>query len=356
MNDQTTFPLQKNSTQIFITLGTGGVGKTSLSAALGAHLALNNKKTLVITIDPAQRLKTTLGVTNDSGNYQVNHPDLNGYLWASLLNSKLIFDNFARKGLKNEILIEKLFKNRLYIQLSTHLSGSQEFTSLEKLLVEYESGQWDYIVLDTPPSGHAIEFLKAPEKLNRLLDEKIAKWFRDPKQGGTFFGQLLQRGTKNLLKALELLTGSEFMTELSDFFDQIQFWQEKLGVRLKKVQTLLTNSHCQFILVANQDLAKLKESLDLITQLNAQSKHVSKIIINKSKPYLLNLDFNSALCPELEPFIKKNQALYFNQSTTTKNLFPSSIDLIEIPEAPTPVSNVDDIISLSSSFIGGHFL
>jgi anion-transporting ArsA/GET3 family ATPase len=271
------------STQIKIVLGTGGVGKTSISAALALGYAQRGLRTLVITIDPSLRLKTTLQLESNGKNQKIPLPSTEFY--ACLLDSKFVFDQFVTRGMETPEKVEKLLKNRLYQQLSTNLSGSQEFTALEKLLYEYESGEWDRIVLDTPPAGHAIDFLRAPQKLNRLLDERIARWFRSPKEGGTFLGSLLQFGTKNLMKALEILTGNEFMTELSDFFDQIQFWQKKLESRLAKVQKLLISKDTEFLLVTSFDSAKLKEALELLKILRLEGLHLQTVIINRAYPF-----------------------------------------------------------------------
>src|SRR5690606_22886227 len=117
---------------------------------------------------------------------------------------------------------KRILNNKLYIQLSTTLSGSQEFTALEKLYSSVESGRFDLVVLDTPPTKHAIDFLDAPQKLSSLFSEKIAKWFREPiRTQKSFFRTLLQTGTKQVLRALEMLTGKEFMQELGDFFKSI---------------------------------------------------------------------------------------------------------------------------------------
>ncbi len=144
--------------------------------------------------------------------------------------------------------LKKIYKNKLYQQLSTNLSGSQEFTALEKLYSAYESKEFDLIILDTPPTKHAIDFLSSPQKLSVLFSEGVAKWFRDPdgKKSG-FFGHLLQAGTKQVLKILETLTGSSFVHELSDFFLNIEQWQEQLLKRTTDVHRMLIAPTTHFL-------------------------------------------------------------------------------------------------------------
>ncbi|MCS6838763.1 MAG: AAA family ATPase [Bdellovibrionaceae bacterium] len=287
----------KNDTQVRIFVGTGGVGKTTLAAAYAYFRAQEGYKTLVVTIDPAQRLKTALGLLPHGHNQKVlPHPSggwgddgIWGEMWASLLDSKWVFDDFVRRGLKDEEKILRLFKNRLYQQLSTQLNGSQEFTSLEKLLYEYESGMWDFIVLDTPPAGHAIDFLKAPQKLNRLLDERVARWFRLMEDGGSWVTNIFTFGARRILQILEFLTGNEFIHELSDFFGQLHFWQKKLEKRLNEVDQLLRSSLCKFTLVTQYDLPKLREGMAFLDILKAEQMNCEGIVINRA---YLESDFN----------------------------------------------------------------
>lgn len=333
------------SCKIRIVLGTGGVGKTSIAAALALSYARRGFKTLVITIDPSLRLKTTLGLreVGDNQKIHLDHVDL----YACLLDSKLIFDQFVTRGLDNPDTLNRLLKNRLYQQLSTNLNGSQEFTALEKLLFEFESGQWDRIVLDTPPAGHAVDFLRAPEKLNRLLDERIAKWFRSPKDGGSVLSSILQFGTKNLMKALEFLTGHEFMLELSDFFDQIQFWQKKLESRLARVQQLLISDQTEFILVTSFDSAKLKESLELLKILRLEGLRLKFVVINRAYPFWYDLSKKIEI-----PQLKKEIEYFKNRSHAGLNLLKSSrtqIQDIKIHDFADGINKIEDLDYLISA-------
>jgi len=331
------------SCQIKVVLGTGGVGKTSISAALALGFAKRGLKTLVITIDPSKRLKTTLSLGDNGENQRI--PISRTHFYACLLDSKLIFDQFVTRGLETPEKVQKLLTNRLYQQLSTNLNGSQEFTALEKLLYEYESGNWDRIVLDTPPAGHAIDFLRAPEKLNRLLDERIARWFRSPKDGGSLLKSVFHFGTKKLLKALELLTGNEFMSELTDFFDQIQFWQKKLEARLARVQNLLIAPNTEFLLVTSFEYAKLKESLELLRILRQEGLRLQTVVINRAFPF-----WYLAAHQEEIPELHKAKLYYQNRAREGIDLLKSSrIQLreIELHEHRSGLNKLDDLTALT---------
>ncbi|MCB0408231.1 MAG: AAA family ATPase, partial [Bdellovibrionales bacterium] len=139
--------------KILVCAGSGGVGKTTVSAALGILAAQQGLRVLVLTIDPAKRLANALGLEVDEIPDAVKVPGQNykGALYAAMVEPKKVFDDFIRKNAPNKGVVEKLLQNSLYKQLSTTLSGSQEFTSLEMLLSAYQSGKYDLVILDTPP-------------------------------------------------------------------------------------------------------------------------------------------------------------------------------------------------------------
>jgi anion-transporting ArsA/GET3 family ATPase len=192
---------------IYICIGSGGVGKTTFSSALAFYLAQQGKNVLVLTIDPSMRLKTTMGLS-DNEFKEIKDSSFKGSLHASVINHQKTFNEFLMK-VGNPKIIEKIISNRLYQQLSTTLSGSQDFTALEKLLSAYESKKYDAIVLDTPPAQHAIEFLKSPQRLSKIFSDSIAKWFRSEDKGFiglNYLRKAMSMGTKQILIALEKLT------------------------------------------------------------------------------------------------------------------------------------------------------
>lgn len=347
--------------RILICVGSGGVGKTTVSACLGYMAALKGQKVLVLTIDPSQRLKTTFNLSESGEIIQVQDAALakaQGQLHAGVINAKKTFDDFVKKAAVKEEVAKRVLNNKLYVQLSTTLSGSQEFTALEKLLSEHDSAKYDLIILDTPPSKHAIDFLRAPQKLSALFNEGIAKWFRDPKgQKQNFLLNLLHVSTKQVLKALESLTGSEFMHQLADFFTHIQSWQSQLEERISSVHRLLVHPQTQFILVSSFDHAKLKEAEFFSREIAKDGYQLSTVIMNRSFPIWLNLketaktqaaDINHSplniLYSDLRKYYLSRDQMY---SEFSKRISGTKL-VLRLPDLDEDIANLQDVAYFSS--------
>jgi anion-transporting ArsA/GET3 family ATPase len=275
-----------NNVDILVCVGNGGVGKTTVAAALGVLAARQGRKVLVLTIDPAKRLATTLGIEGAKDITKVPGQNFRGEIYASVVDHKKTFDDFVLRAAAKSESAKKLFENKLYQQLSTSLSGSQDFTALEKLYSVYESKEFDLIILDTPPAKHAIDFLNAPEKLSVLFNDKVAKWFRESKKktAGGFVLNMINTGTRQVLSILESVTGSELLKELADFFNSIEQWQDRLEDRINNVQRMMVSPKTHFCLVTSFDSAKLLEAEYFLTELRKGGFNLQSVILNRSFP------------------------------------------------------------------------
>ena len=337
--------------RILVCVGTGGVGKTSLAAALGAMAAEQGRQVLVLTIDPAQRLKTTLGLSDQGDLRDLSHSRIKGRLAAAVINSKRTFDDFVRRATLNSGAMDKILKNKLYIQLSTTLSGSQEFTALEMLYCMHESGEFDLIILDTPPAQHAMDFLKAPQKLGAIFQEKITRWFRLPGgESAGFFSNLFQAGTRQVLKGLELLTGSEFMGELADFFISIQGWQGKLEERVARVNRLLLEPKTQFFLVGSYDRAKLLEARRFGQEITQNGYHLHTLILNRAFPEWLLQIRNSALPRGPAGELAEKWREYYNKRKArllpVTEVAQTGVCFFELPELNDDIRDLNGVFRL----------
>ncbi len=313
--------------KIIICAGTGGVGKTTVSASLGLCFAHQGKKVLVLTLDPARRLISALGLDSSDEEIRVDLKT-KGELWASMIDPAKIFDRFIHRVSTSETQAQKLLKNPLYFQLSRSLNGSQEFTSLERLLEAWESKKYNLIILDTPPSQHAVDFLKAPEQIFSLFQDSITKWFIQ-KNGG-LLNSIFHRGTQAVLSALERITGSQFVGELSDFFASMSDMQQVVASRSIRVHQLLTQAETSFLLVTGYDEAKLREAQMFAKEIRRGGYKLGGVVINRSFPE----EQKSSGLP------KENKEFYQN----VKNYFAHKIKLCDdfARELKLPVTRLPD--------------
>jgi len=348
--------------KVIICAGSGGVGKTTMAAALGVRAAQLGLRTLVLTVDPAKRLATAMGLDlSEDHERKILGGKWSGELHAAVIDSRKIFDAFIARHVSEPEAADRILKNRLYQQLTTNLSGSQEFTSLERLLSAFESNRFDLIVLDTPPTKHAIDFLTAPQKIHSLFQDSMTQWFIQstaPRSG--VIGQLLNRGTRTVLKSLEVLTGGQFIEELIAFFAAIRSVQKTLRDRSVAVQKLLASAKTSFVVVTSFDAAKLEEAKSLQTILRQMGFHLSAVVINRAFPDWLKteasaenqheptteprLDHLSRYFREFQSFHESKYKMY---DEFAKGL-GSRVEIIRIPEYDQDVHGMEDLEMLAS--------
>ncbi|MCX7978957.1 MAG: adventurous gliding motility protein R, partial [Bdellovibrionaceae bacterium] len=260
------------------------MGKTSIAAGLAIAAAKEGKRVFVLTIDPSRRLAGALGISNETDCVEVPIDGIPGRLYAGVVQHKKVFDRFVAQAAGRDPSASRILKNPLYQQLSTTLSGSQEFTSLESLYSAAESGRYDLVILDTPPAQHAIDFLRAPQKLAAIFSENVSKWFRLPINQGGWLQTLFSAGTRQTLKILESLTGAQFVSELGDFFLNIENWREKIQNRNALFHRLLVSQETRFVLVCSLDKAKIAEAGELLNEVRVGGYRMSGLIVNRSWP------------------------------------------------------------------------
>lgn len=343
--------------KIIISIGSGGVGKTTVAASLAVEAAQKGKTVLVLTIDPSKRLAQTLGIQNSNQITEVPDQSFPGKLFASVLEHKSVFDSFIQKVANNKIKVDKILKNKLYQQLTTTLSGSQEFSALEMLYSNYKSGKYDLIILDTPPSKHAIDFLNAPQKLAALFHHGMTKWFIKDKNKNGFLQNVFHAGTKKVLQAFETITGSEFIRELSDFFANIEEWEGKLEDHMVEFQNMLTSSQTAFVLVTHYDKAKLDEAKYLANEIRKSGFELNTIILNKAFPAWFELgkipEAQNAeekklllLLKDLNNYYEK-RGLLFARFQQEINSF--KINTVKIPDYFDDIKDLDGLINVAKS-------
>ena len=274
---------------VVVCVGSGGVGKTTTSAVLALNEAIKGRKVLVLTIDPARRLANSLGVDaldNDAMRIPIERftevgLKPKGELWAMMLDMKQSFDqvvaSYAPAKERDEIL-----NNRIYHYFSSSLAGTQEYAAAERLYELHTSGEFDLIVLDTPPTTHALDFLEAPRRLEDAIENKALQWIYKP---GALAGKrglgVFSAGTAYVLKTLSRFTGAELLEEFAVFLRSFSVLFDGLRKRSQKVRALLTSDEATFIVVTAPDPLTIDEALYFYGRLGTEQVAVGGFIVNR---------------------------------------------------------------------------
>jgi anion-transporting ArsA/GET3 family ATPase len=234
--------------EVCICAGSGGVGKTTTSAAIALGMAARGKKVAVLTIDPAKRLANSLGLPELGNEERLVKADVDGELWAMMLDPKRTFDEIVDWHAPDERTRDAVLSNRIYQELSNAVAGSQEYMAMEKLHELHQEGRYDLLVLDTPPTRNALDFIDAPKKLAAFIDSRTLQAFTGP--GGLGL-KVLGRGTGMVFSVLKRATGLDLLEDLSTFFSSFAGMTEGFRERAEHVNALLADSRSAFVLVTS---------------------------------------------------------------------------------------------------------
>ncbi len=272
--------------RVVVCVGAGGVGKTTTSAALALGLAQRGQKVAVVTIDPARRLASALGLAELPSEPQRIEPALfaaqgvaiEGELWAMMLDAKRTFDELIARLAPDDRAREEILANHVYGELSTAVAGSHELSAIAKLYELYEEHDFDAIVLDTPPSRNALDFLDAPGRMLGFLEGRALQVFLGP-SGLT--ARLFGRGTALVFAIFARVTGVDMLGELSSFFRSLSGVTEGFGQRTRDVAALLRAPHTTFVIVTSPELEPAREAEFLMERLAATGMPVGELIVNR---------------------------------------------------------------------------
>ena len=233
---------------ICICAGPGGVGKTTTSAAIAVGMAARGKKVAVLTIDPARRLADSLGLPELGNEERRVALDAPGELWAMMLDPKRTFDQLIEWHAPDERTRDAVLQNRIYQELSSAVAGSHEYMAMEKLLELHQEGRFDLLVLDTPPTRSALDFLDAPKRLGAFIDSRSLRLFTTPGRLGL---NLLGRGTSLAFSTMGKAVGIDLLRDLSEFFRSFGDMSSGFRERAERVNQLLADRHTAFLVVTS---------------------------------------------------------------------------------------------------------
>jgi anion-transporting ArsA/GET3 family ATPase len=271
--------------RVVICAGSGGVGKTTVAATIALGLAARGQKVAVVTIDPARRLAEALGLAELGNRPQQVAPErfaetglsLEGELWAMMLDVKRTFDELVELLAPDASTAGQLLGNRVYRQLSSAVAGSQEYTAMAKLFELDHEASYDVIVLDTPPSRSAVDFLTAPQRLDAFLGGRALRLFLRP-SGAVF------RMAGLVLGALKRIIGARMLDDLTSFFTLLSGLLDGLRERAGDVHGLLRRPTTGFVVVTSPSELPIEEAAYLSAQLDQMGLHRRALVVNRIHP------------------------------------------------------------------------
>lgn len=266
---------------IVVCCGTGGVGKTTTAAAIALEGARRGRRACVVTIDPARRLADALGLeslTNRPGLVEGHWP---GELWALMLDTKGTFDDLVIRYAGDEDQARAILDNRLYRNLTSALSGTQEYMALEKLHELHEGGSFDLIVVDTPPNRNALDFLEAPRRLTRFLDNRVFRMLVMPTRA---YLRAMSVATQAFLRTISRVVGTEMMSDAVAFFRAFEGMEEGFRDRANRVRDLLSEPTTAFVVVAAPRDDAVQEALYFVGKLQEAGVPIEALVVNRLHP------------------------------------------------------------------------
>jgi anion-transporting ArsA/GET3 family ATPase len=263
---------------VIVCCGSGGTGKTTVSAAIGLAGAEQGRKTCVVTIDPARRLADALGLENIGNTPRRVEGGWTGELSAVMLDAKGTFDDLVVRYSQSAEQADRILQNRLYRNLTSALSGTQEYMAMEKLYELHSEGGFDLVVVDTPPSRHALDFVDAPRRLYSFLENRVFRLLLLPTRA---YMKAMTFAAQALLRTISRVAGSEIVEDAMAFFRAFEGMEEGFRERARRVEELLANPGTSFVLVVAPREDSIDESRFFARRLAEGSIAVSALVVNR---------------------------------------------------------------------------
>jgi anion-transporting ArsA/GET3 family ATPase len=276
------------SREIIITCGSGGVGKTTTAAALGAYAAARlGGKVLVLTVDPAKRLATALGL-EQFGNIETRVPEEllveaglepGGELWVAMLDTKQSWDDLVRANAPDPATRDSILANPLYRNITGRFVQSHDYIAMERLYEIHASGRYDLIIVDTPPSRNAIDFLDAPERMADFVSSNLLRWLITPSRS-----RLVTAASRPFTTIADRILGAQFLSDITEFFVLFQTMYEGFAERAESVGRTLSDRRTSFVVVTTLEEGPVRDAEFFLAALAERNLHCGAVILNKALP------------------------------------------------------------------------
>lgn len=285
--------LADTSNRVVVCCGAGGVGKTTTAASMALRAAEYGRTVVVLTIDPAKRLAQALGI-DDLGNTPQRVPladEVPGQLYAMMLDMRRTFDEMVIQYSGPE-RAEAILGNQFYQTVATSLAGTQEYMAMEKLGQLLAQDRWDLVVVDTPPSRNALDFLDAPKRLGSFMDSRLWKLLLGPGRG---IGRLVAGALGLAMKALSTVLGSQMLSDAASFVQSLDATFGGFREKADRTYELLKRRGTQFVVVSAAEPDALREAAFFVDRLSAEHMPLAGLILNRTHPMLCTLPIERAI-------------------------------------------------------------
>jgi anion-transporting ArsA/GET3 family ATPase len=268
--------------EVLVCCGSGGVGKTTTAAAMGLEAARQGRRAVVVTIDPARRLADALGVpgglTNEPVRLELDAP---GELWALMLDTATTFDGLVRTYADTAEQAERILANRFYRNVAGSLSGTQEYMAAERLHALHLDPRFDLVIVDTPPTRNALDFLDAPSTLTKFIDHPLFKLLMVPTRRGL---KVLNVAAQPVLRTIGKVVGGDVLADAVAFFQAFSGMETGFRNRADEVMQLLSSPVTRFVLVASPRADTVEEARYFAERLRHSGLGVSAVVFNRCTP------------------------------------------------------------------------
>ncbi len=331
------------SGRLIVVVGAGGVGKTTLAAALALGSAQQGRRTLVMTFDPSLRLKDALGVGDAAKDEPIRvMEEGSGFLDAALLDAKQTFDRLIRTYAPDADAAQRIFANRFYQDMAGNLAGILEYMAMERLFEMRASGRYDQIILDTPPTRQAMDFLQAPERMMNLVDSKAIRFALDPWWDGKGEKNLAFRlAARGVMELSDRIIGRRFLLDVVEFIRAFAPLFDGFRSRAEEVRNLLKAEETRFLLVAGPGPDRVPDAMFFLRKLEESGHHLGPVLVNQvhPDPGPAAADPGLALLRFLADRDRRGLELL-------RSLFPGGQDILPVALEPLPPGDLPTLARL----------
>jgi anion-transporting ArsA/GET3 family ATPase len=271
--------------RLAVVCGSGGVGKTTVAASLGAGVASRSaRRVLVLTVDPARRLATALGLDRALGNTPVRVADDSagrggGELWVAMLDTKQSWDDLVRRHAPDASTRQAILRNPLYQNITGKFVAAHDYIAAECLHELDRSDRWDLIIVDTPPSRHALDFLEAPARMAEFFGSRLLRWLTVPYRSRAF-----TLASKPFFAVADRILGAQFLADIAEFFILFQTMEKGFVSRARAVDRTLHDAGTTFVVVTTLEAAPVREAETFIGQLGRRGFALGAVVANRIVP------------------------------------------------------------------------